>query len=168
MSRSPAGRDPSSSHLSSDRVLQPAIGSRRYCTLLNGYHTCYTEPFVAVLNLQAKRYVSARYECCRKESKSFAPETHRRCLRAWPPHPIGFFNLNLGLRLAFGHGVGVGLWERPIIHRLYSLVPRRIKGRNGDALETYEREGIMEARIEEMTVITGWHPEVISNSPAAN
>ena len=60
----------------------------------------------------------------------------------------------------------MGLWERPVIHRLYSMDhPVELQEGMVIALETYDGEGIDGARIEEMTVITDGDPEIISKFP---
>ena len=69
----------------------------------------------------------------------------------------------------FGHGVGVGLHERPIISRLNSLDdPVEIKEGMVIALETYcpAKDGYSAARIEEEVVVTETGCEVISLFPA--
>ncbi len=63
---------------------------------------------------------------------------------AWPEAKYwGFQNESQAFGLAFGHGVGVGLWERPIIHRLYSMGhPVELKENMLIAIETYDGEGL--------------------------
>ena len=71
--------------------------------------------------------------------------------------------------LQFGHGVGLGLHERPIISRLNSLDhPVELLEGMVIALETYcpASDGISAARIEEEVVITADGPEVITHFPS--
>jgi Xaa-Pro dipeptidase len=71
--------------------------------------------------------------------------------------------------LQFGHGVGLGLHERPIISRLNSLEhPIKIEQGMTMAVETYwpASDGSGAARIEEEVVITDDGAEVITRFPA--
>jgi len=71
--------------------------------------------------------------------------------------------------LQFGHGVGLGLHERPIISRLNSLDhPAEIKEGMVFALETYcpASDGFSAARIEEEVVVTAEGAQVITLYPA--
>ena len=70
--------------------------------------------------------------------------------------------------LQFGHGVGVGLHERPIISRLNSLnEPIEIVEGMVFALETYApaTDGRSAARIEEEVVVTADGPQIITLFP---
>ena len=74
-----------------------------------------------------------------------------------------------GFGLQFGHGLGLGLHERPIISRLNSLDhPMEIKEGMVFALETYcpASDGVSAARIEEEVVVTADGCEVITLFPA--
>ena len=67
-----------------------------------------------------------------------------------------------------GHGVGVGLHERPIISRLNSLAePIEILEGMVFALETYApaTDGRSAARIEEEVVVTAEGPQIITLFP---
>jgi Xaa-Pro dipeptidase len=71
--------------------------------------------------------------------------------------------------LQFGHGVGLGLHERPIISRLNSLDhPVEILEGMVIALETYcpATDGFSAARIEEEVVVTAEGAKVITHFPA--
>ena len=71
--------------------------------------------------------------------------------------------------LQFGHGLGLGLHERPIISRLNSLEhPVEIKEGMVFALETYcpASDGFSAARIEEEVVVTTEGAQVITLYPA--
>ena len=59
--------------------------------------------------------------------------------------------------LQFGHGVGMSIWEKPVISRLFSLdQPYPIKEGMVFAMETYcpSADGKGSARIEEEVVVT--------------
>ena len=71
--------------------------------------------------------------------------------------------------LLFGHGLGLGLHERPIISRLNSFDdPTEIKAGMVFALETYcpASDGYSAARIEEEVVVTPQGAKVITLYPA--
>ena len=72
-------------------------------------------------------------------------------------------------RSQFGHGLGVALYESPMISRLHSLdAPMTIEAGMSFALETYcaAKDGKSAARIEEMVLVTPTGPKIISRFPA--
>ena len=76
---------------------------------------------------------------------------------------------DVGLRLQFGHGLGLALLRRPIISRVVSLDhPTEIKEGMVFALETYcpATDGYSAARIEEEVVVTDKGCRVITLFPA--
>jgi Xaa-Pro aminopeptidase len=85
----------------------------------------------------------------------------------WPTADYwGFKNESEAFGLAFGHGVGAGLWERPVVSRLYSLEhPAELKEGMVIALETYRGDGIDGARIEVEVIVTAEGNEVITRFP---
>jgi Xaa-Pro dipeptidase len=71
--------------------------------------------------------------------------------------------------LQFGHGLGLGLHERPVISRLNSLTnPIELKTGMVFALETYcpASDGVSAARIEEEVVVTDDGPSILTRFPA--
>ena len=88
----------------------------------------------------------------------------------WPKaEEIGFSGEMEAFGLEFGHGLGLGLHERPIISRLNSFDdPTEIKAGMVFALETYcpATDGISAARIEEEIVVTDRGCKVITLYPA--
>jgi Xaa-Pro dipeptidase len=71
--------------------------------------------------------------------------------------------------LQFGHGLGLGLHERPIISRLNSLDdPIELEVGMVFALETYcpATDGVSAARIEEEVVVTNEGPAILTRFPA--
>ena len=71
--------------------------------------------------------------------------------------------------LQFGHGVGLSLWERPIISRLNSLEhPAALEAGMVIALETYcpARDGYSAARIEEEVLVTASGNRILTRFPA--
>jgi Xaa-Pro dipeptidase len=87
----------------------------------------------------------------------------------WPKaEDFGFKDEMDAFGLQFGHGVGVGLHERPIISRLNSFAdPIELKEGMLFALETYcpASDGRSAARIEEEMVVTSEGPRVITLFP---
>ena len=68
--------------------------------------------------------------------------------------------------MAFGHGIGTGLWERPIISRAYSEEhPVVLQEGMVIALETYDAEGMDAARIELEVILHNDGPEIITKFP---
>src|SRR5206468_5729595 len=78
-------------------------------------------------------------------------------------------NEEAAFALQFGHGVGLSIWEKPIISRLVSLDhPEVIEQGMVFALETFwpSSDGWSAARIEEQLVVTSDGCEVITRFPA--
>jgi Xaa-Pro dipeptidase len=92
--------------------------------------------------------------------------------KVWPrAEEFGFEDEMDAFGLQFGHGVGVGLHERPIVSRLNSLdSPVEIKEGMVFALETYAPadDGRSAARIEEELVVTADGAKVITLFPCEN
>ena len=89
--------------------------------------------------------------------------------KVWPrAEEFGFVDEMDAFGLQFGHGVGVGLHERPIISRLNSLDdPIELEVGMVFALETYcpAADGRSAARIEEEVVVTDDGPRIITLFP---
>src|SRR5207247_9557415 len=89
---------------------------------------------------------------------------------AWPEGTeIGLPDERAAFGLQFGHGVGVGLSELPMISRLPSLdAPAELEVGMVFALETYcpATDGRSAARIEEEVVVTPTGPQVLTRFPA--
>jgi Xaa-Pro dipeptidase len=89
---------------------------------------------------------------------------------AWPAATdFGFASEMAAFGLQFGHGLGLGLHERPIISRLNSLKdPIELKVGMVFALETYcpASDGVSAARIEEEIVVTENGPAILTHFPA--
>jgi Xaa-Pro dipeptidase len=88
----------------------------------------------------------------------------------WPKATeFGFDNELAAFGLQFGHGLGLGLHERPIISRLNSMTePIELKEGMVFALETYcpASDGFSAARIEEEVVVTADGPRILTLFPA--
>jgi Xaa-Pro aminopeptidase len=109
------------------------------------------------------------YEMIRAGMEAIRPgATTEDVVRQWPTaEHWGATDESQVFGLAFGHGLGVGLWERPIISRLYSLEhPVELCEGMVLAIETYDGEGGDGARIEEEVVVTADGFELITKFPA--
>ena len=88
----------------------------------------------------------------------------------WPKaQEFGFPNEEAAFALQFGHGIGLAIWEKPVISRLVSLEhSHEIKPGMVFALETFwpSKDGWSAARIEEEIVVTETGHEVITRFPA--
>jgi len=87
----------------------------------------------------------------------------------WPKaEEFGYRNEAEAFLLQYGHGVGLSLWERPIITRRYTGNTRPLKEGMVFALETWcgAADGSGAARIEEEVVVTKTGCEVITNFPS--
>ena len=159
-------------HVFSDRLIRP--GDQAYFDIIhvfNGYRTCYYRTFVVGRANQAQRdafkqsreWMDAAIELVKPGA------TTDQIARAWPEaHEFGFEDEMDAFGLQFGHGVGVGLHERPIISRLNSLDdPVEIQEGMVFALETYAPagDGRSAARIEEEVVVTADGCKVITLFP---
>jgi Xaa-Pro dipeptidase len=90
--------------------------------------------------------------------------------RLWPAATeFGFATEMDAFGLQFGHGLGLGLHERPVISRLNSLdAPIELQPGMVFALETYcpASDGFSAARIEEEVVVTENGPRILTLYPA--
>ncbi|MGI9649142.1 MAG: M24 family metallopeptidase [Acidimicrobiia bacterium] len=159
-------------HVFSDRIIRP--GDQAYFDIIhayNGYRTCYYRTFVVGRATQAQRdafkqsreWMDAAIDLVRPGN------TTDMIAKVWPKaEEFGFVDEMDAFGLQFGHGVGAGLHERPIISRLNSLDdPIEIKEGMYFALETYAPagDGRSAARIEEMMVVTADGPQVTTLFP---
>ncbi len=159
-------------HVFSDRMIRP--GDQAYFDIIhafNGYRTCYYRTFVVGRATQSQRdaFKQAR-EWMDDAIELVRPgNTTDMIAKVWPEaKDFGFVDEMDAFGLQFGHGVGVGLHERPIISRLNSLDdPIEIKEGMYFALETYAPadDGHSAARIEEMMVVTADGPQVTTLFP---
>lgn len=158
-------------HLSSDRLLQP--GDLVFADIDSifgaGYRTCVYRTFCCGKPTDRQKAVYARtYDMLmRGVEKMRAGNTTADVVNVWPTADHwGFQNEFEAFALAFGHGLGTGLWERPIISRAYSLEhPVELQNGMVIALETYDNEGDDGARIELEVVVRDDAPEIITKFP---
>jgi Xaa-Pro dipeptidase len=160
-------------HNFSDRLIRP--GDQAFFDIIqsfNGYRTCYYRTFSVGSATPAQRdaYVRAR-EWMDAAIEAVGPGAGTDTVaRVWPAATdFGFASEMAAFGLQFGHGLGLGLHERPIISRLNSLKnPVEIQPGMVFALETYcpASDGFSAARIEEEVVVTGQGVHVITKFPA--
>jgi Xaa-Pro aminopeptidase len=148
-------------HNFSDRLIRP--GDQAYFDIIqsfNGYRTCYYRTFAVGRSSQSQRdaYAQAR-EWIDAAIEMVKPGTTTdQIATLWPKATdFGFASEMDAFGLQFGHGLGLGLHERPIISRLNSLEnPIELQEGMVFALETYcpASDGQSAARIEEEVVVT--------------
>ncbi|MGH9243269.1 MAG: M24 family metallopeptidase [Acidimicrobiales bacterium] len=159
-------------HVFSDRLIRP--GDQAYFDVIhvnNGYRTCYYRTFVVGRASAAQRdafkqsreWMDAAIDLVKPGA------TTDQIAAVWPKaEEFGFVDEMDAFGLQFGHGVGVGLHERPIVSRLNSFAdPIELKEGMVFALETYcpAKDGRSAARIEEEIVVTADGPRVITLFP---
>jgi len=159
-------------HVFSDRLLRP--GDTAFFDVIHsfmGYRTCYYRCFSIA---SASRAQLDAYKQCREwldEAIALIKpgQTTDEIAKVWPSaEDLGFPNEESCFGLQFGHGLGVGLYESPMISRLHSLDhPTEIKENQVFALETYcpGQDGVSAARIEEEVVVTETGCRVITKFP---
>src|SRR5262252_4053788 len=160
-------------HVFSDRMLRP--GDPVYYDILHsymGYRTCYYRTFA--ISSASKAMVDA-YKRCRDYLDAAIElvrpgRTTAEIATVWPKaQDFGFPNEEAAFALQMGHGIGLAIWEKPMISRLVSLDhPHEIKPGMVFALETFwpSTDGWSAARIEEEIVVTPTGHEVITRFPA--
>ena len=160
-------------HEFSDRVLRP--GDPAYFDILhsyNGYRTCYYRTF-AVCSASpplVDAYKRCRYYLDTAIDRIRPGVTTGEMVQLWPKaEEFGFPDEEAAFALQYGHGVGLSMWEKPLISRLVSLDhPELIEEGMVFALETFwpSTDGWSAARIEEQLVVTEDGCEVITRFPA--
>ena len=160
-------------HVFSDRVMRP--GDPVYYDILHsymGYRTCYYRSFAIS---SASRALVDAYKRCRDYLDAAIElvrpgRTTAEIAAVWPTaQEFGFANEEAAFALQMGHGIGLAIWEKPMISRLVSLDhPHEIKPGMVFALETFwpSTDGWSAARIEEEIVVTPTGHEVITRFPA--
>ena len=160
-------------HVFSDRLIRP--GDQAFFDIIQafmGYRTCYYRTFNVgrATTSQHDAYKQAREWIDTAISLVKPGQTTDVIARSWPrAQDFGFPDEMSCFGLQFGHGVGLGLHERPIVSRLNSLDhPQELKEGMVFALETYcpASDGTSAARIEEEVVVTADGCEVITLFPA--
>ena len=160
-------------HTFSDRLLRP--GDQAFFDIIhafNGYRTCYYRTFNIGYATPAQ---SDAYRRCREWLDAAIDlvrpgVTTDKIAAVWPAaQEIGLPDERAAFGLQFGHGLGVGLYESPMISRLHSFNdPIELEVGMVFALETYcpTKDGRSAARIEEEVVVTTDGPQVLTRFPA--
>jgi Xaa-Pro aminopeptidase len=137
-----------------------------------GYRTCYYRTF-AVGSASpglVDAYARCRYYLDAAIDRVRPGATTADVAEVWPTaQEFGFADEEAAFALQFGHGVGLAIWEKPILSRLVSLEhPEVIEEGMVFALETFwpAKDGWQAARIEEQLVVTADGCEVITRFPA--
>jgi Xaa-Pro dipeptidase len=159
-------------HVFSDRLLRP--GDQAFFDIIHsfmGYRTCYYRTFCVGGATQSQ--LDAYKQC--REWLDAAIELVRpgvttdQIAAVWPTaEDLGFASEEACFGLQFGHGLGVGLYEAPMISRLHSFHdPVEIEEGMVFALETYcpATDGRSAARIEEEVLVTADGPEILTRFP---
>jgi Xaa-Pro dipeptidase len=162
-------------HVFADRLIRP--GDTAYFDIIqayNGYRTCYYRTFSVgfASPAQLDAYKQCRDWIDRALELVKPGQTTDRIALVWPAATdFGFSSEEECFGLQFGHGVGLALWEPPIISRLNSLDhPMELEEGMVIALETFcpAKDGMSAARIEEEVVVTKGGCEVITRFPASD
>jgi Xaa-Pro aminopeptidase len=160
-------------HVFSDRMLRP--GDPVYYDILHsymGYRTCYYRTFAIG---SASRALNDAYKRCRDYLDAAIElvrpgRTTAEIASVWPKaQEFGFPDEEAAFALQMGHGIGLAIWEKPMISRLVSLEHSyEIKPGMVFALETFwpSKDGWSAARIEEEVVVTATGHEIITRFPA--
>ena len=160
-------------HNFTDRIIRP--GDQAFFDIIhsyNGYRTCYyrTMSVGSSTAVQRDAYTQAREWMDTAIDLVKPGVTTDVIARAWPAATeFGFADEMAAFGLQFGHGLGLGLHERPVISRLNSIAdPIELKVGMVFALETYcpATDGISAARIEEEIVVTENGPAILTKFPA--
>jgi Xaa-Pro dipeptidase len=155
-------------HTFSDRIIRP--GDMIFLDIMHsymGYRTCYYRTFICgkPSREQLEAYATA-WKWLKDSIDAVKPgATTADVAKAWPaPGEFGLKTENEAFLLQFGHGVGLSIWEKPVISRLFSLEhPYPMREGMVFALETYcpSADGRGAARIEEEVVVTkGGHERI--------
>jgi Xaa-Pro aminopeptidase len=160
-------------HVFSDRLLRP--GDQAFFDIIHsfmGYRTCYYRTFNVggVTQSQIDAYKQCR-EWLDDAIELVRPGTMTdQIASVWPTaQELGFPDEQACFGLQFGHGLGVGLYEAPMISRVHSLDhPVELQEGMVFALETYcpASDGVSAARIEEEVVVTASGYRMITKFPA--
>src|SRR6201996_1357660 len=160
-------------HVFSDRFLRP--GDQAFFDIIHsymGYRTCYYRTFSvgSASHAQLDAYKQCREWLDNAIDLVRPGVTTDQIAAVWPSaEELGFPDEASCFGLQFGHGLGVGLYESPMISRLHSFDdPIEIKPGMVFALETYcpASDGVSAARIEEEVLVTEDGNRLLTRFPA--
>lgn len=159
-------------HVFSNRMIRPNelvyldIGNT-----YNGYKTCYYRTFSCGKpnKSQEKAYEIALKWLYDGIAQIKAGNTTSDIAKVWPSaQELGFKDEREAYFLQFAHGIGLSIWEKPMISRLFSLdTPFTLEEGMVFAIETWcpAEDGSGSARIEEEVVVTKEGCEIITKFP---
>jgi Xaa-Pro dipeptidase len=160
-------------HVFSDRYLRP--GDMAYYDIIHsfmGYRTCYYRCLAVggANDVQRDSYQRAR-ECMDNAIAEIRPgASSADIVKHFPKATdIGFSSEEEAFGLQYCHGIGVGLWETPLMSRYHSFEhPISLEEGMVFAIETYwpSIDGSAAARIEEEIHVTASGPRLLTKFPA--
>src|SRR3954465_232233 len=159
-------------HVFSDRLLRPR--DQAFFDIIRsfmGYRTFYYRTFCVggVTTSQLDAYKQCREWLDHAIDLVRPGVTTDQIAAGWPTaQGLGFPSEEACFGLQFGHGLGVGLYEAPMISRLHSFDdPVTIEQGMVFALEPYcpASDGRSAARIEEEVLVTADGPEILTRFP---
>jgi Xaa-Pro aminopeptidase len=160
------------SHTFSDRIIQP--GDMVFLDVMhsfNGYRTCYYRTFICgePNHAQIDAYEGASKWISDSIDMVRPGVTIDEIAQVWPDATdFGYRDEAEAFLLQYGHGIGLSLWERPIISKRYRGQNKPLEEGMVFALETWKgaADGSGAARIEEEVVVTKNGCEIITNFPS--
>jgi Xaa-Pro dipeptidase len=160
-------------HVFADRVIRP--GDMAYFDIMHsfmGYRTCYYRTFT-VGGATAKQrdvYKRARYHMDAAIAEIKVGASSADIARNFPSaRDIGFDTEEEAFGLQYCHGIGLSVWEEPLMSRYHSLEhPIELEEGMVFAIETYwpSADGTVAARIEEEIHLAADGPRLLTRFPA--
>lgn len=160
-------------HVFADRVIRP--GDMAYYDIIHsfmGYRTCYYR----CLNVggateqQRDAYKRARYHMDAAIAEVRPGASSADVIRHFPAaEEFGFATEEEAFGLQYCHGIGLSVWEQPLMSRYHSLEhPIELEENMVFALETYwpGKDGLSAARIEEEVLVTADGCRLLTKFPA--
>jgi Xaa-Pro aminopeptidase len=159
-------------HYFTDRIIRP--DETVFLDIMhsyNGYRTCYYRTFQVGRATQPLRDAYKQcYDWLYASIDQVKPgNTTADIAASWPDATsFGFASEAAAFGLQFGHGIGMSIWEKPVISRRFSLDnPTPLEPGMVFALETYcaATDGSGAARIEEEIVVTEDGHKILTRYP---
>jgi len=164
----------------SDRAIRPGdLIAAALCNLsYNGYKSCYYRTFSCGKPKQAQKDAYAKaLSLTNSAINAIKPgATTKDLAEKWPrPEEYGWPDEDSGCLMQWGHGIGLGLYEAPLISRIWSLdYPDKIEQGMTFALETVWPTGEKSpdyphgqgARVEQMIHVSETGVDILSKWPA--
>jgi Xaa-Pro aminopeptidase len=160
-------------HVFADRLIRP--GDLAYFDIMHsymGYRTCYyrTLNVGGATPSQVDAYKRARYHMDAAIAEIRVGASSADVARQFPTaQDIGFETEEQAFGLQYCHGVGLSVWEEPLMSRYHSLEhPIELEEGMVFAIETYwpTTDGSGAARIEEEVHLTADGPRLLTRFPA--